>query len=127
MSDIFEEGWRRMVVSDMFEEGWRRMVEEIIEEKERQSLLALYGTDWSETPIVDLIWVHARQPLWEPGEPVKIGYYRVRRYSGEAPKYSDVDVVEGHRCEVQRVTRPLWEKLQEEHDIPTVSEVIGDG
>ena len=77
---------------------------------------ALESTDWDETPIVDIVTEHPDPtPVqWErPVEPPTMRFH-VRRYQHPPPRLEE-SAIDGSRCEVQRVTRPLWEKIQQEY------------
>lgn len=89
----------------------------INEQREKHMLTALAATDWDETPIVDIVWIapDIQTRSFEPGNyKVQGPKMAVERYGSPAPRMEE-SAVEGERCEIQRVTRPLYEKAQREH------------
>lgn len=104
---------------DLLETKASDAAREIAEQQENYMRAILNATDWDETPIVDIVW--AQRDIIktsEPGDPdryaVKGPKATVRRYESPAPPVAE-SAVDGERCEVQRVTRPLYEKLRREH------------
>lgn len=93
----------------------------IHEQKERMMRTELQITDWGETPIVDFVWI---QPDPLQTLTTEIGEYtiegpelNVERYESPAPPIDESSVV-GKKCEIQRVTKPLYDKIQKEYDLP---------
>lgn len=76
---------------------------------------AIRETDWEETAVLDIVFASklSTLPLDEESFAFK---YRVERYSQRAPPQS-VYYDSEHRFDVYRLTKPLLDKLAEEHDV----------
>lgn len=87
----------------------------------------LKATDWDETPIVDFVWTRERPTImtYEDIKNASMGLDRsvtIVRHESPAPKIEDLQPVKkahrsGRCSEVQRVTKPLLDKVTEEYDI----------
>ena len=95
---------------------------EIVEWREQQTREALAETDWEETPIVDIVTEHpGLAPFNGDGEfEVPTTKLHIRRYQHPPPRVEESSI-DGSRCDVQRVTRPLYEKIRREYP-----ELVGD-
>lgn len=86
--------------------------------KRREGLTrqALESTDWDETPIVDIVVEYPELTPNQRGKDMTPPTMRfhVQRYQHPPPKM-DESAIDGSKCTVQRVTRPLWEKVEREY------------
>lgn len=96
----------------------RKAAESIERQREDRMRDELAETDWHETPIVDIVWVRSdlqQTVSFGPGNfKVEGPKLTVERHESPAPPARESSV-RGYQCEIQRVTRPLYEKMQREH------------
>lgn len=88
----------------------------LAKEREEKTKQALRETDWEATPIVDIVWAHP-QPEPQPFDTFEGSIpkpeFCVERYEHPPPRMKE-SRIQGRRCEIQRVTRPLYERLQQD-------------
>lgn len=94
--------------------------------REERTIKAIRSHDFDAAPILDLVWVYPEVPSLARDELDTPGVYltptlRTRSYGRKAPPIEG-SAVEGKRCEIQRVTRPLLERLMDEY--PTVRQKL---
>lgn len=87
-------------------------------EREEKTKQALHETDWEATPIVDIVWAHPQselhpQPFDTFEGSIPQPEFCVERYEHPPPRMKE-SRIQGRKCDIQRVTRPLYERLQQD-------------
>lgn len=95
----------------------RQAVSDFMAKKDRYVQKTLKDHDWETYPILDFVWV--KEPHYELGRTDPADRKLSERvmtvpHTHPAPPIED-SAIHGERCEVQRVTRPLWEKIEREY------------
>lgn len=96
-----------------------RVMREQARVREGRTIKAIRAHDFDAAPILDLVWVYPEVSTWDYEVAGAPGVYlyptlRTRAYGRRAPPI-EASAVEGKRCEIQRVTRPLVERLKREY------------
>lgn len=116
--DELEDFYESEPVASALGQVTQQAVDGLLEKRDAIMRERLESHDWDQYPILDFVWVEDVPHLdWQAGETLESFNLSVRvvirEHTSPAP-HPVRSRVPDHRCEVQRVTRPLYEKWRRE-------------